>query len=70
MLEENHFSVMDREKTLHSNLARSLIKPLVTIFETNFTQLVTQPTHKGGNVLNLIFSNFNDSDILCIEKHL
>ena len=36
----------------------------------SFTQLVTEPTHKDGNVLDLILSNFNDSDIFCIEKHL
>ena len=36
----------------------------------SFTQLVTEPTHKDGNVSDLIFSNFNDPEILCIEKHL
>ena len=36
----------------------------------SFTQLFTEPTHKDGNVFDLIFSNFNDYEFLCIEKHL
>ena len=36
----------------------------------SLTQLVTEPTHKDGNVLDFIFSNFDDPEILCIEKHL
>ena len=35
-----------------------------------FTELVTEQTHKEGNVLDLIITYKVDPEILCIEKHL
>ena len=35
----------------------------------NFTQLVKEPTHKDGNVLDLVFTNYDEPEVLDIEKH-
>ena len=50
--------------------AETLTSTMNFVPTNSFTQLVTEPTHKDGNVLDLIFSNFNDSEILCMGKHL
>ena len=41
------------------------------ILTTNILpQPITEPTHKDGNVLDLIFTNYDEPEILCNEKHL
>ena len=35
----------------------------------NFTQLIKEPTHKDGNVLDLVFKNYDEPEVLDIEKH-
>jgi len=33
------------------------------IFDLNFAQLVDKPTHKGGNILDLVLTNIEDSNV-------
>ena len=40
------------------------------LITNSFTQFVTEPTHKDRNVLDLVFTNFDDLETFCIEKHL
>ena len=34
-----------------------------------FTQLIKEPTHKDGNVLDLVFTNYDEPEVLDSEKH-
>ena len=34
-----------------------------------FTQLIKEPTHKDGNVLDLVFTNYDEPEFLDSEKH-
>ena len=40
------------------------------LVDGNFEQLLTKPTHRYGNILDLIFTNFTGVHNLCVDEHL